>query len=126
MENKKMGEPLKKRVQDFQINFKKKSEEYKGQPNSKRKSFFMGVGIVLGIFGVTLFGPAVSAVAKDIPKGNLKPTDIAPAPSVAPSPELSAAAAAAACADVLLKGSFALGVALGCLLVAGVLYMQGK
>ena len=81
---------LKQRVQDFKINFKKKFKEYKKKPKSKRKSFIVGFTAAVGIFGLTLFGPALSAFAKDIPKGNPKPTDLAPAPvqSIPPSSEI--------------------------------------
>jgi hypothetical protein len=75
---------FKNRVQDFKINFKKKFKEYK----EKRKSFIIGFTTAVGIFGLTLFGPALSAVAKDIPKRNPKPTDIAPAPAIPPSKKL--------------------------------------
>ena len=122
---------LKNRVQDFKINFKKKFNEYKEKPKSKRKSFIIGFTTAVGIFGLTLFGPALSAVAKDIPKGNPKPTDIAPAPSVLPpSKEIIntglSGAAASVCGLAVTSGSFAVGVACGFIVVIGILHMQGK
>lgn len=57
---------FKNRVQDFKINFKKKFKEYKEKPKSKRKSFIIGFTTAVGIFGLILFGPALSAVAKEI------------------------------------------------------------
>jgi hypothetical protein len=122
---------LKNRVQDFKINFKKKFKEYKEKPKSKRKSFIIGFTTAVGIFGLTLFGPALSAVAKDIPKGNPKPTDIAPAPSVLPpSKEIIntglSGLAASVCGLAVTSGSFAVGVACGFIVVIGILHMQGK
>ena len=121
---------LKNRVQDFKINFKKKFKEYKEKPKSKRKSFIIGFTAAVGIFGLTLFGPALSAVAKDIPKGNPKPIDIAPAPSVPPSKEIInmglSGLAASVCSLAITSGSFAIGVACGFIVVIGILHMQGK
>jgi cytochrome c biogenesis protein CcdA len=63
---KKIVSRFKNRLQDFKINFKKKFQESKEKPKSKRKSFIIGFTTAVGIFGLTLFGPALSAVAKDI------------------------------------------------------------
>jgi len=123
---------LKNRVQDFKTNLKKKFKEYKEKPKSKRKSFIIGFTTVVGIFSLTLFGPALSAVAKDIPKGNPKPTDItpAPAPVIPPSKEIIntglSGAAGTVCALAITSGSFAVGVACGFIVVIGILHMQGK
>ena len=109
---------LKQRVQDFKINFKKKFKEYKKKPKSKRKSFIVGFTAAVGIFGLT--------------KGNPKPTDLAPAPvqSIPPSSEIINASlsgsAASLCSLAITSGSFAIGVACGCLVVVGILHMQGK
>ncbi len=119
---------FKNRGQDFKINFKKKVKKYKEKPKSKRKSFIIGFTTAVGIFGLTLFGPSLSAVAKDIPKGNPKPTDIAPA--VPPSKELINTGlfgvAASVCGLAVTSGSFAVGVACGFIVVIGILQMQGK
>lgn len=121
---------LKNRVRDFKINFKNKLKDYKEKPKSKRKSFIIGFTAALGIFGLTLFGPALSAVAKDIPKGNTKPTDIAPAPAAPPSKEIISTGvsglAASVCGLAVTSGSFAVGVACGFVVVIGILQMQGK
>jgi len=122
---------LKNRVQDFKIDFQKKFKEYKERPKSKRKSFIIGFTTAVGIFGLTLFGPALSAVAKDIPKGNPKPTQIAPAPpSLPPSKEILNTGLSGLAASVsslaITSGSFAIGVACGCIVVIGILHMQGK
>ena len=121
---------LKNRVQDFKINFKKKFKEYKEKPKSKRKSFIIGFTTAVGIFGLILFGPALSAVAKDIPKGNPKPTDIAPAPSIPPSKEIIntglSGLAGSVCALAVTSGSFAVGIGCGFIVVIAILYVQGK
>jgi hypothetical protein len=121
---------FKNRTQNFKINFKKKFKEAKEKPRSKRKSFILGVTTAVAIFGFTLFGPALSAVASDMPKGSPKPTDIAPAPSPTPSTEIVNAGlsgvAGSVCALAVTSGSFAIGIACGCLVVIGILQMQGK
>jgi hypothetical protein len=118
---------LKNRVQDFKINFKKKFKEYKEKPKSKRKSFIIGFTTAVGIFGLILFGPALLAVAKDIPKGNPKPTDIAPAPSIPPSKEIiNTGLAGSVCALAVTSGSFAVGIACGFIVVIAILHVQGK
>jgi hypothetical protein len=127
---KKIVDRFKNRVQNFKINFKKKFKESKEKPKSKRKSFILGVTTAVAIFGFTFFGPALLAVAKDLPKGNPKPTDIAPAASVPPSKEITHAAisglASSYCALAITSGSFAMGIACGCIVAAGIFYMQGK
>ena len=125
---KKIVDRFKNRVQNFKINFKKKFKESKEKPKSKRKSFILGVTTSVAIFGFTLFGPALLAVAKDLPKGNPKPTDIAPAPSVPPSNKIAglSGVASSVCALAITSGSFAVGIACGCIIVIGILHMQGK
>lgn len=118
------------RVQDFKINFEKKLKESKEKPKSKRKSFMIGFTTAVGIFALTFFGPALSAVAQDIPKGNPKFTEIAPAPSVPPRKEIIntglSGLAASVCGLAVTSGSFAVGVACGFIVVIGILHMQGK
>jgi hypothetical protein len=129
---KKIVDRFKNRVQNFKINFKKKFKEAKEKPKSKRKSFILGVTTAVGIFGFTLFSPALVAVAKDLPKGNPKPTDIAPAPvpTLPPSNEIIntsiAGLASSVCALAITSGSFAIGVACGCLVVVGILHLEAK
>jgi hypothetical protein len=127
---KKIVDRFKNRVQNFKINFKKKFKESKEKPKSKRKSFILGVTTSVAIFGFTFFVPALLAVAKDLPKLNPKPTDIAPAPSVPPSKEIINAglsgAAASLCALAITSGSFAMGLVCGCIVAIGILHMQGK
>lgn len=125
---KKIVDRFKNRVQNFKINFKKKFKESKEKPKSKRKSFILGVTTAVAIFGFTLFGPALLAVANDLPKGNPKPTDIAPVPSVPPSKGIAglSGVASSVCALAITSGSFAVGIACGCIIVIGILHMQGK
>ena len=115
------------RLDMFKINFKKKFKEYKEKPKSKRKSFIIGFTTAVGIFGLILFGPALSAVAKDIPKKNPKPTDIAPAPSVQPSKEIiNTGVSGSVIALAVTSGSFAIGIACGFIVVIAILHVQGK
>ena len=111
-------------------NFKKKFKEYKEKPKSKRKSFMIGFTTAVGIFGVVLFGPALAAVAKDIPKGNPKSNEIVLAPSAPPSKEIISTGLSGAAASVsalaVTSGSFAIGIACGCIVVISILHMQGK
>lgn len=127
---KKIVNGFKNRVQDFKINFQKKFKQSKEKPKLKRKSFIIGFTTVVGIFGVTLFGPPLLAVAKDLPKGNPKFTEIAPAPSVPPKKEIINTSlsgfAASVCRLGITSGSFAVGVACGFIVVIGILHMQGK
>jgi hypothetical protein len=126
----KIVDGLKKRVQDFKINFQKKVKESKEKPKSKRKSFLIGFTTAVGIFGLTLFGPALSALAQDIPKGNSNLTEIAPAPSGPPKKEIINTGLSGLAASVgglaVTSGAFAVGVACGFLVVIGILHMQGK
>lgn len=129
---KKIVDRFKNRVQNFKINFKEKFKESKEKPKSKRKSFILGVTTAVGIFGITLFGPALVAVANDLPKGNPKPTDIVPAPApVLPTSDIIihnglSGAAASVCALAITSGSFAVGIACGFIVVIGILHIQGK
>ena len=133
---KKIVESLKNRVQDFTINFKKKFKEYKEKPKSKRKSFIIGFTTAVGIFGLTLFGPRLLAVAQDIPKdipipkANPKFTDIAPPPSIPLKKEIINTGLSGLAGSVwglaITSGSFAIGVACGFIVVIGILHMQGK
>lgn len=125
--------PMKKivdRLNMFKINFKKKFKEYKEKPKSKRKSFIIGFTTAVGISGLILFGPALSAVAKDIPKGNPKPNDIVLAPSAPPSKEIIntglSGAAGSVYALAVTSGSFAIGIACGCIVVIAILHVQKK
>jgi hypothetical protein len=130
---KKIVDRFKNRVQNFKIDFKKKFKEAKEKPKSKRKSFILGVTTAVGIFGFTLFGPSLLAVAKDVPKNvQPKPTDIAPVPTpTVPPTKLIiesglSGLASSVCALAITSGSFAVGVACGCIVVVGILHMQGK
>ncbi len=123
---------LKNWSQEFKENF----EEAKNQPRSKRKSLFLGFTTVLGIFGVTLLTPVLSAVAKDVPKNTPKPgpSEVCPSPpanqpALTPSKELIkgiTGVASSVCALAVTSGSFLVGVACGVVVVYGILKAQGK
>ena len=123
------------RVQNWTNKFQMKFKEAKEKPKSKRKSFIIGFTTILGIFGLTVFGPALSAVAKDTPTPNVcpAPTDIVPANSVQtvpPTPTIINASlsglAASVCSLAITSGSFAIGVVCGCIVVIGILQLEKK
>jgi hypothetical protein len=116
---------LKIRVGNFKSNLKKQFNESKKEPKSKRKSFIIGLLTVIGIFGLTLVGPALSAVAKDLPPAAPKPSGPAPtppAPALPPSKEIYGLAVSLA----IRSGAFTIGVICGLIIVAVILHAEGK
>ena len=114
--------------------FKEKFDEAKSQPRSKRKSLRLGFTTVLGIFGVTLRTPVLSAVVKDIPKNTPKPGEVCPSPpanqpAIAPSQKIVkglSGVAASVCALAVTSGSFVVGITCGVVVIFGILKAQGK
>lgn len=111
--------------------FKKKFEEVKRQPRSKRKSLLLGVTTALGIFGVTLLTPILAASAENVPQSTPGPSDACPStqPSMTPSAEIVkglTGAAGAICALAVSSGSFLVGIACGVVVAVGILKAQGK
>ena len=107
----------------------------KQQPKSKRKSLFLGFATVIGIFGVTLLTPVLSAFAQELPKNTPNPGtapapgDLCPSPPRPKSEELVRGligAAGTICGLAVQTGSFAVGVACGIVVVVGILKVQGK
>lgn len=121
-------------LKNWSQKFKENFEKAKSQPKSKRKSLFLGFTTVLGIFGVTLLTPVLSAVAKDIPKNTPTPGEVCPSspsnpPAIAPSKEIIkglSGIAATVCGFAVTSGSFVVGVACGLVVVLGILKAQGK
>lgn len=120
---------IKNGAQKFSLNF----SEAKSKPRSKRKSFFLGVTTVIGIFGLTLFAPVLSAVAKDVPKNIPTPGEVCPAPTpqrafVSSQQIINgfSGAAATICALAVSSGSFMIGAVCGVIVVIGILKAQGK
>jgi hypothetical protein len=112
--------------------FKENVEKAKTQPKSKRKSYLVGFSTVLGIFGVTLLTPVLSAVAKDVPK-QAPPNQICPSPNQPPALVSSkdivkglSGVAASVYALAVTSGSFMVGALCGVIVVYGVLKAQGK
>ena len=128
---------LKTNFKKFSIKFKENFKKVKQQPKSKRKSLFLGFTTVIGIFGVTLLTPVLSAFAQELPKNTPNPgTAPAPAPGdLCPSPPRPKSeelvrgligAAGTICGLAVQTGSFAVGVACGIVVVVGILKVQGK
>jgi len=59
---------------------KNKFNEARKKPHSKRKYALLGFSAVLGIFGITILGPVLQAIAKDIAKLPPPSGDLCPAP----------------------------------------------
>jgi hypothetical protein len=131
---KKIFKRFKDRIQNFTINFKTKFKEYKQNPKLKekslQKSFTVGFATVLAIFGFTLFGPALAAVAKDLkdlPKGNPKFPMVAPvAPTPCPPPTTDISGLAASLVGLAISSGFAVGIICGFIFVVGIVHIQGK
>ena len=114
--------------------FKEKVDEKKRQPKSKIKSYLLGFGTVLSIFGITFFSSSLPANAKDVAKPGT-PTPGTPAQGqVVPAPakhsdEIVATltgAAATLCALAVSSGSFLVGAVCGVVVAVGILKAQGK
>lgn len=129
---KKILENFKDGVQDFRITFKSNFNEAKALPKSKRKSFMIGFTTAVAIFGLTVFGRSLPAIAQDVlPKGGINNSQVAP--TLPPGSEIIstgvagiAASAASVSALAVTSGSFAIGVAFGCAVVVVILFVQGK
>ena len=135
---KKVAKKFKNGVQHFRITFKSNFNEAKALPKSKRKSFMIGFTTAVGIFGLTVFGRALPAIAQDVlPNGGINASTpnshFATAPTPPPGSEIIstgvagiAASAASVSALAVTSGSFAIGVAFGCAVVVVILFVQGK
>lgn len=123
---------LRSKVSNFKTKVKNSLENIKEKenlPKSKLKSALLGMSTVFTIFGVTMFGPKLAAIAKDVPKS-------APESSITPSngkPKASeevikalSGAAATVCGLAVTSGSFVIGAACGVIVVIGILKVQGK
>lgn len=94
---------------------------------SKVKCGLLGFTTAFSIFGLTMFGPKLAAMAKDLP---------APEPAKTPSSPSSkesekivkglAGAAASVCFIAVQSGSFLVGIACGVVVGIGILKTQGK
>ena len=120
---------LKNKIKNKIEIFKEKVNEEKKQPRSKLKSYLLGFGTVLSIFGLTFFSTSLPANAKDTPKpGSPTSGQVAPAPA-RQSDEIVATltgAAATLCALAVSSGSFLVGAVCGVVVAVGILKAQGK
>ena len=113
-------------------NIKTKAEQVlksRGLPKSKRHSALLGMATVFSIFGITMLGSSLPAIAKDIPGKPNPNSNSPPSPSPKPSQELTKAvtgAAASVCALAVSSGSFLVGAACGIIVVYGILKAEGK
>jgi hypothetical protein len=125
---------LKKNFQNMKSNFKSSFTAIQTRPMSKRKSAFFGFATVAGIFGLTIFGSALSASAKEIPLPSPsnstppQPVGLVPAPQY-PSPAFIGAVTGAAgtiCGLAASSASFVIGAGCGLIIVTIILKVQGK
>lgn len=121
---------LKNKIKNKIQVFKQKVNEEKGQPRSKLKSYLLGFGTVLSIFGITFFSSSLPVNAKDVPKPGApgQPGQVVPAPAKN-SDEIVATltgAAATLCAFAVSSGSFLVGAVCGVVVAVGILKAQGK
>ena len=122
---------LKNKIKNKIEVFKEKVNEEKKQPRSKLKSYLLGFGTVLSIFGLTFFSTSLPANAKDTPKpGSPTPGQVSPAPAPAKQSDeivnTLTGAAATVCALAVSSGSFLIGAACGVVIAVGILKAQGK
>ena len=127
---------MKKRIQRFKHklktkyrNFKKEIQHEKTKPRSRKRDFMIGFGTMISLFGITIFGPKLAAVAKETPKS---PGGTPNTPSPASTPPVDPAtaqklsgAAASICAAAISSGNFLVGAICGLIVVGGILYVQG-
>ena len=121
---------LKKSFFNKYKNFKKEIQQEKSKSRSKKRDFMIGFGTILSVFGITLLGPKLTAIAKETSKNpgstpntpNPSPTTTAPNPATA---ERLSGAAATVCAAAVTSGNFLVGAICGLIVVGGILYVQG-
>ena len=123
---------LKNKIKNKIQVFKQKVNEEKRQPRSKLKSYLLGFGTVLSIFGITFFSSSLPVNAKDVPKPGApapgQPGQVVPAPAKH-SDEIVATltgAVATLCALAVSSGSFLVGAVCGVVVAVGILKAQGK
>ena len=118
---------LKNKIKDKTQVFRQKVDQEKGQRRSKLKSYLLGFGTVLSIFGITFFSSSLPVNAKDVPKPGA-PGQVVPAAGKNID-EVSATltgAAATLCALAVSSGSFLIGAVCGIVVGVGILKAQGK
>lgn len=121
---------LKTQIQGFKDLVNKKKKE----PRSKVKSFLLGMGTTLSIFGIAMLGSSLPAYAKDLPEPppgtpGANPGTVPPPQKAKPSEELIkgiAGSAGSLCALVVSSGSYLVGIACGVVVCIGILKAQGK
>lgn len=123
--------PFQKRVRNLQ-KFLKKENQNEALPISKRKAALLGFSMVMAIFGVTLAAKSLPALAEDLqnpdsvtPKPDPKPDAIPPAGNNEIKKALIDTASSVGASAITLS-SFALGTALGLIVVFGIYQYRKK
>ena len=112
-------------------NYIKEAQETKDLPKSKLKRATIGMITVLSIFGISLLGSTLPAVAKDkVPTNTPKPGTCVQSSSAQPTSDSIVqgleGAAGVVCALAISSGSFIVGGVCGLIVVIGILKVQGK
>ena len=124
---------LKNKIKNKIQVFKQKVNKEKGQPRSKLKSYLLGFGTILSIFGITFFSSSLPVNAKDVSKPGApgqpgQPGQVLPAPARHSDEIVTTLTGAAAtlCALAVSSGSFLVGAVCGVVVAVGILKAQGK
>ena len=107
----------------------KEVQETKELPKSKRKRAAIGMIAVLSIFGISLLGSTLPAVAKDTVPANPPGTCVQPSNGKPTSDTLIegiSGAAGVICGLAVTSSSFIIGGVCGLIVVIGILKAQGK
>ena len=109
----------------------KEAQETKDLPKSKIKRATIGMLTVISIFGISLLGSKLPAIAEDkMPTNTPKPDTCIQAPSAQPTSDSIVqgleGAAGVICALAISSGSFIVGGVCGLVVVLGILKVQGK
>ena len=117
-----------KNIKNKLKNYIKEAQETKELPKSKVKRAAIGMMTVFSIFGISLLGSTLPAVAKDqMPTNTPKPdTAIQPRPTSDSIIQGLEGAAGTVCVLAISSGSFIVGGLCGLIVVIGILKVQGK
>lgn len=120
-----------KNIKNRLKNYIKEAQEIKDLPKSKVKRAAIGMITILSLFGISLLGSTLPAIAKDkMPTTTPTTPNSVQAPSAKPSSESIIqgleGAAGVVCALAVSSGSFVVGGVCGLIVVIGILKVQGK
>ena len=115
-----------KNIKNKLKNYIKEAQETKDLPKSKVKRATIGMITVLSIFGISLLGSTLPAIAKDKMPTNTPKPDTCVQPTSDSIVQGLEGAAGVVCALAISSGSFIVGGVCGLIVVIGILKVQGK